>query len=71
MIQHFFLGRGALAGLCPSAASWRSAVAMLLPAGKRQGCQIFLCTIFQSGEKIYQMTTKLPNAHNKYPMVVK
>jgi hypothetical protein len=28
-----------------------------------QGCQIFQGTIYQSGEKVYQMTTKLPNAH--------
>jgi hypothetical protein len=36
-----------------------------------QGCQIFLGTIYQSEGKIYQMTSKLSNAHKTYPMVVK
>jgi hypothetical protein len=31
----------------------------------------FFGTIYQSGEKIYQMTTKLLYAHKIYPMVVK
>jgi hypothetical protein len=35
---------------------------------RAQGCQIFLSTIYQSGEKY--TTTKLPNAHKIYPMVV-
>jgi hypothetical protein len=39
--------------------------------GQFQGCQIFLGTIYQSGEECTKMTTKLPNAHKIYPMVVK
>jgi hypothetical protein len=36
-----------------------------------QGSQVFLGTLYQSGKKLYQMTTKSPNAHEIYPMVVK
>jgi hypothetical protein len=33
--------------------------------GLPQGCQIFLDTMYQSGEK-HQITTKLPNGHKIY-----
>jgi hypothetical protein len=36
----------------------------------KQGCQIFLDTIYQSGGKIYQITAKSPNGHNMYPIAV-
>jgi hypothetical protein len=32
-------------------------------ASVNQGCQIFHRTIYQNGEKLYQMTTILPNYH--------
>jgi hypothetical protein len=37
-------------------------------ANLTQGCQIFLLIIYQSRDKIYQMTTKLTNAHKIYPL---
>jgi hypothetical protein len=36
----------------------------------KQGCQIFLDTKYQNGEKIYQITTKLPNDPKIYQMAV-
>jgi hypothetical protein len=42
-----------------------------IEAHNQQGCQIFLGTKYQSGEKIYQMTPKLLNARKIHPMDVK
>jgi hypothetical protein len=39
--------------------------------GRRTGLPDFSWLIYQSGEKLYQMTTKLTNANKIYPMVVK
>jgi hypothetical protein len=32
----------------------------------RQGCQIFLDTMYQNWENIYKIKTKLPNRHYKF-----
>jgi hypothetical protein len=45
----------------------------------RQGCQIFIDTMYQDGDKMYQMAKKLPtghkictpNSHNKFQMAIK
>jgi hypothetical protein len=39
-------------------------------ASQRQGCQIFLDTIYQKPRKMYQITTTLPNGHKIYHMAV-
>jgi hypothetical protein len=36
-----------------------------------QGCQIFLGTIYQSGEKYTKMAIKLPKVHKIYLMIIK
>jgi hypothetical protein len=36
-----------------------------------QGCQIFLETMYQNGEKIIKITTKLPNGRNIFQMGIK
>jgi hypothetical protein len=53
------------------AATDRAANKYNLPTSRLQGCQIFLGTTYQHGEKYTKLPQNVPNGHKKYQMAVK